>query len=181
MANQPQSVNEFAPGKGVKFTVILKDGTEIVGKATKHTATSITLEDESIPRRSIKAIKYGNRVVAEVRARGWRAASEEKPKRTRGRKKKGARGRKKRLGRRTASGRPAAERATRKKRGRKKGARAGRRGRRPSAPSQTDVSITLNGSMLVFKRTGEGYEETMAVAVDAQARERLVEYGIPQA
>lgn len=165
MAKQPQSIKEYTPAKGAKIAVTLKDGTEITGNVSAADEAAITLDDEEISRRRMQSITFRGRVVA---TRDMVSSSTGPGKKKRGRKK--------RLSRRTASGKAA---APRKKRGKKK-AGTSRRGRRAATANENGaVAFALTGIGLMFSRSSDGVEETLQVALDTAARNRLEAFGIP--
>ncbi len=96
------SIQSYKPAKGTKITVALKDGAEISGTVVSQNADSIKLDDEKVLRRKMRSISFRGRVLAERRARGGTAKSKKKKlsartesgrpsKKTRGRRRKGAR------------------------------------------------------------------------------------------
>ena len=146
------SIQAYKPAKGIRLTVTLKDGTEIVGKVTSQTADSVKQDAEVVPRRKIRSISFRGRVLAERATRS----------------KKKARGKKK-LSARTASGAP------RKRRGRSLVEAV------EESSAEGGVSFTLNGDSLVVSRKVEMATETLAFHVGDTLRDKLAAFGIAEA
>lgn len=160
MAEKAMSIQSYKPAKGIKLTITLKDGSEIVGTVTSQNANSIKLDAETVLRRKMRSISFRGRVLAE---RGTRGGGSKKQK----------------LSARTASGSP--------RKGEGKGRRG--RNKASAAPAEDEgsveggaLSFSLNGECaLVVTRVSDRCMESIALSIEPDTWDKLAAFGVDKA